>query len=635
MPVKVIKANNKPTTQTVEKTLRVAAYCRVSTDSDEQETSYEAQVSHYTSYINSHPGWTLAGIYADEGISGTQTKTRPEFNAMIEACERHEIDLVITKSISRFARNTLDCLNYIRKLKSYNIPIIFEKESTNTMESSGELMVTILASIAQQESASISQNVKMGIQFGFQEGHGRLNYSVFLGYKQGGKPGTYAIIPEEAEVVRRIYREYLEGFSPYMIAEGLMADEICTPAGGDKWYASTISSILENEKYCGDLLMQKYYVEDFLTHRVAKNTGQKPQYFVEDDHDPIIPKAVYYQVQGEKNRRAGLRLDPSKLRFGKRLALNGRLVCGKCGRTLKRYVKPDERLTDWRCRQRAMVKKSDTKEGTAPRCDCRVVREVDVQRAVVSAFNQLPREELVVMQERLLTGEIGRIDDLLQTLTNQQEQMEERLDQLAALSPEINPTVVSGTVMDGDTEVDFLKSQIIRIREEKNKLYAERAEHANREVQIRMLLEIAQSLPDSHTPSADHNQNHTPSADHNEYSGFNHNEYSGFNHNHTPSINHNEYSGLEGAMSEGVASEGVTGEEATSGICRDYEDFFRRTRYTVPEGIIVNGQMVAFDNGVVIRYLDKIIVEDDGYRVVFKAGVEVKEKNGDLTMVAY
>ena len=198
-------------------------------------------------YINGNPGWELAGIFADEGLSGTQAKTRPQFNALIAACEAGDVNLVITKSISRFARNTLDCLKYIRQLKALNIPIIFEKESVNTLEASGELMVTILASIAQQESASISQNVRMGINFGFQEGHGRVNLSTFLGYKSAGKPGTYEIVPAEADVVRRIYRQFLEGYSPKMIADGLMENGICTPSGGEKWYPSTVASILENE----------------------------------------------------------------------------------------------------------------------------------------------------------------------------------------------------------------------------------------------------------------------------------------------------------------------------------------------------------------------------------------------------
>ena len=590
MAVRVIRARNTDPVVTVPtQVTKAAAYCRVSTDSEEQESSYEAQVTHYTNFIQAHVGWELAGIFADEGLSGTQAKTRPQFNALIAACEEGTVNLVITKSISRFARNTLDALNYIRKLKALNIPIIFEKESVNTLEASGELMVTILASIAQQESASISQNVRMGINFGFQEGRGRVNFSSFLGYRRGDKPGTYEIVSAEADVVRRIYRQFLEGYSPKMIADGLMEDGICTPSGGEKWYPSTVASILENEKYAGDLLMQKWYVEDYLTHKCVKNTGDRPQYFVEDDHDPIVPKAVFYQVQGEKKRRSGLAKDPSKLRFGNRLALNGRLICGKCGRTLKRYVKAQEDLTDWRCRQRALVKKTDFHEDVPSRCDCRIVREVEAQRAVVMAFNELPRrrEELVVQRERLLTGEIGRIDALLKTLDGQQDRLEERLEVLASQVPEdgeaINTTVVDevGSTQVITSEMDeaaFLRSQIVEIRRRKDGLYAERAEQANREVQIRLLLELVDEM----------------------------------------------------VMKSGTAplwmsreAENENAEE--TGACRDYDDFFSRTRYTVPGGVLdENGRMERFNNDLVIRYLDRVIVKDDGYEVAFKAGVTVE-----------
>ena len=192
--------------------LRVAAYCRVSTDSDEQETSYETQVSHYTEYIQNHPDWQLAGIFADDGISGTNTKKREEFNRMIDECMAGNIDMVITKSISRFARNTLDCLQYIRQLKDKNIPVYFEKESINTMDAKGEVLITIMASLAQQESQSLSQNVKLGLQYRYQQGKVQVNHNHFLGYTKD-ENGNLVIDPEQAEVVKRIYCEYLEGYS--------------------------------------------------------------------------------------------------------------------------------------------------------------------------------------------------------------------------------------------------------------------------------------------------------------------------------------------------------------------------------------------------------------------------------------
>ena len=258
--------------QSAQKKLRVAAYCRVSTDSEEQETSYEAQVTHYTEYIQKNPEWELAGIFADDGISGTNTKKRDEFNRMIDECMAGNIDMVITKSISRFARNTLDCLQYIRQLKDKNIPVYFEKEAINTLDAKGEVLITIMASLAQQESQSMSQNIKLGLQYRYQQGKVQVNHNRFLGYTKDDN-GHLIIDPEQAEIVKRIYREYLEGSSMDKIAYGLMADGILTGAGKTKWHTSTINKILRNEKYMGDALLQKTYTTDFLTETAENFTG--------------------------------------------------------------------------------------------------------------------------------------------------------------------------------------------------------------------------------------------------------------------------------------------------------------------------------------------------------------------------
>ncbi len=255
--------------------LRVAAYCRVSTDSDEQATSYETQIEHYTSFIQKNPEWELAGIFADDGISGTNTKKREEFNSMIDECMAGKIDMIITKSISRFARNTLDCLKYIRELKSKNIPVFFEKENINTMDSKGEVLLTIMASLAQQESQSLSQNVKLGLQYRYQQGLVQVNHNRFLGYTKD-EDGRLVIVPEEAEIVKRIYREYLEGASLAQIGDGLEADGILTGAGKKQWLATTIKKILSNEKYIGDALLQKTYTVDFLSKKRVKNNGIVP-----------------------------------------------------------------------------------------------------------------------------------------------------------------------------------------------------------------------------------------------------------------------------------------------------------------------------------------------------------------------
>lgn len=244
----------------------------------------------------------LPGIYADDGISGTNTKKREEFNRMIDDCKDGKIDMIITKSISRFARNTLDCLKYIRQLKDMNIPVQFEKESINTMEAKGEVLITIMASLAQQESQSLSQNVKLGLQYRYQQGKVQINHNRFLGYTKDAD-GNLVIDPEQAEIVKRIYREYLEGLSMDKISAGLEADGILTGAGKPKWHTSTINKILRNEKYIGDALLQKTYTTDFLNKTRVKNNGIVPQYYVEGNHETIIPKDIYLQVQEELVRR--------------------------------------------------------------------------------------------------------------------------------------------------------------------------------------------------------------------------------------------------------------------------------------------------------------------------------------------
>lgn len=323
--VAVIKA--KPRVHLVGGTLRVAAYCRVSTDLDDQEGSYEAQCSHYRSLITSKSGWVLAGIYADEGISGTCRTKRDQFNRMVEDAEHGKIDLILTKSISRFARNTLDCLTVVRRLKSLGVGITFEKEGLDTLDGTGEVILTILASIAQQESASISQNVRMGIQYRFQRGIPMVNCSRFLGYDK--RDGKLVINEVQAGIVRRIFRDYLDGYSMDMIGNDLRREGIPSGAGRTDWPVSSVKYILLNEKYAGDLLLQKYLVEDFLTHKVIRNKGQLPQYFVSQAHAPIIPKAVFDRVAEEKYLR-GINAGKGGTHFGSRKALKGRTFCS-CG----------------------------------------------------------------------------------------------------------------------------------------------------------------------------------------------------------------------------------------------------------------------------------------------------------------
>ena len=332
--------------------LRVAAYCRVSTDTDEQATSYETQVEHYTEYISNNPKWTLAGIYADDGISGTNTKNRTEFNRMIEACMAGEIDMVISKSISRFARNTLDCLKYIRQLKAQNIPVYFEKEGINTLDAKGEVLITIMASLAQQESQSLSQNVKLGLQYRYQQGKVQVNHNHFLGYTKDAD-GNLIIDPVQAETVKRIYREYLEGYSMDKIKAGLERDGILTGAGKTRWYTSTINKILRNEKYIGDALLQKTYTTDFLSKTRVKNNGIVPQYYVEGNHEAIIPKDIYLRVQNELVRRRRVTTTSSgrKCSFSGHHVFSQMVFCGECGELFRRVHWNNRGVKSivWRC----------------------------------------------------------------------------------------------------------------------------------------------------------------------------------------------------------------------------------------------------------------------------------------------
>lgn len=315
---------------------RGAAYCRVSTDSDEQATSYEAQVEHYTEYIKKNPLWECAGIYADDGISGTTTKNREEFNRLIDDCLSGKIDLVITKSISRFARNTLDCLNYIRKLKEKNIAVFFEKENINTLDSKGEVMLTIMASFAQQESESLSQNVRLGLQYRYQQGKVIVNHKRFLCYDKDDD-GNLVVNKQEAEVVKRIFREYLEGYTFNDIAKGLTEDGIKTGAGCERWFPSTLNKILRNEKYISDVLLQKTITTDFLTKKRVFNKGIAPQYYVENSHEAIIPKELFMRVQDEMDKRAMFETPSGRRRIKSgKYALSGIVYCAYCGEAYQR-----------------------------------------------------------------------------------------------------------------------------------------------------------------------------------------------------------------------------------------------------------------------------------------------------------
>jgi len=304
---------------------RTAGYARVSTDKEEQENSFDAQVRYYTNYIKERPDWEFISVYTDDGISATSTAKRDGFNSMVADALDGKLDLIVTKSVSRFARNTVDSLSTIRKLKEKGVEVFFEKEQIWTFDGKGELLITIMSSLAQEESRSISENTTWGQRRRMQEGRVSMAYGQFLGYEKGedGKP---AIIETEAQIVRLIYRLFIEGKTPSAIAKYLMSHGIPSPGGKERWQTTVVRSILENEKYAGNALLQKGYTVDFLTKVRKKNEGEIPQFYVEDSHPAIIAVDEWETVQAEMERRNAL---------GRPISCNSpfatRLVCGECG----------------------------------------------------------------------------------------------------------------------------------------------------------------------------------------------------------------------------------------------------------------------------------------------------------------
>lgn len=401
-PPKVITIPAKPEAakaHTVQRQLRVAAYCRVSTDEEEQLTSYAAQQTYYTDKIMANKNWTMAGIFADEGITGTSARKRPEFLRMIRLCKQRKIDIILTKSISRFSRNTVDCLNYIRALRELGIAVIFEKENINTLESDSEILITMLGAFAQAESESISANVRWGKRQAMREGKATIAYKKLYAYEKGedGKP---KIIPDQAQVVRSIYRQYLSGASLRMIKDRLEAEHIPNVAEGPQWTLSAIRSILTNEKYRGDVLLQKTFISDCISRKVIRNTGQLPMYLIENHHEAIIDRKTFDAVQAEMARRNAGK-SPSKKyaptgksSYTSKYALSERLVCGECGTLYRRctWAKRGRKRVVWRC-----VSRLDY--GTKYCHDSPTLDEKTLQRAILAAINSAMSRKSVLIRQ--------------------------------------------------------------------------------------------------------------------------------------------------------------------------------------------------------------------------------------------
>lgn len=336
--------------------LNVAAYCRVSTNLDDQKNSYKAQVTYYTNTISKNPKWRLVGIYADEGISGTQVKHRNDFKRMIGDCRRGKIDLILTKSVARFARNTVDTLNYVRELKTRGIAVYFEEQDIDTLKINTEMVIGLNGVIAQAESENISANISWGVRKRMRDGSYQFRY--LLGYKkdENGKP---CIVAEEARIVRYIYQLYLDGKSLDQIKTILENEKYVTSTNKTEWSKNYIKSILENERYCGDMLLQKTFVENCITKKVKKNNGELPKYLVINNHPAIIDKETFKLVQLEIARRSGTRKTSTNTitqqgKYSGKYSLSDVLICGECGSPYRRkiWIRKNGNKVVWRCLSR-------------------------------------------------------------------------------------------------------------------------------------------------------------------------------------------------------------------------------------------------------------------------------------------
>lgn len=364
--------------------MTVAAYARVSTEKEEQEDSFERQVEHYTKLIQSKQEWTFGGIYADPGITGTRAEKRPDFLRMIEDCRKGKIQKVLIKSISRFARNTVDALNYIRELKDLGIGVYFENENIDTLTPGGEVLLTILAAMAEQESRTMSTNIKWSYQKKFQNGEVILNTGMVLGYAKNSD-GEYVIAEDEAAVVRRIYREYLAGITVPQICKGLEADGITTKRGSSKWRTNAVLGILRNEKYTGNAILGKTYKPDVLSKKRMKNTGQAPMYYAENTHPAIIEQEAFEMVQEEMKRRAAEKdAAVGSSRYTSKYPFSGMLICGTCGHRLRRHVRTmgsGKQVAAWGCTNRINNGRSS--------CDSYHINEDVIERTYKAVMSEL------------------------------------------------------------------------------------------------------------------------------------------------------------------------------------------------------------------------------------------------------
>ncbi len=379
---------------------RVAAYARVSTNLPEQLTSYEAQVEYYERYIKNHDGWDFAGIYTDEGVTGCSTARRAGFNEMITDALNGKIDLIITKSVSRFARNTVDTLSTIYKLRDRNVECYFEKENIYSFDSKCDLMLTFMSGIAQQESRAISENTTWGQRVRFSQGKVSFAYSTFLGYDMGAD-GKLVINEEQAAIVRKIYGMFIRGDTYCSIARKLTEAGIPTVTGKSLWRDKIVKSILTNEKYKGDAILQKTYTVDFLNKKVKKNDGLVPQYYIKENHPPIIPPEIFDKVQRmiEERKNKNSRVSGASV-------FSGKVFCGSCGGAFGPKV--------WHSndKYRRVIFQCNNKFKNEKKCSAPHLTESELKELFVNAVNKImPQKEQLKADFKFIGDSLFNVSD--------------------------------------------------------------------------------------------------------------------------------------------------------------------------------------------------------------------------------
>ena len=444
---------------------RVAAYCRVSTDEEDQLNSLSTQIQYYTSKISENPNWTLAGIYADEGITGTRTDKREQFLKLMRDCEKGKIDYIITKSTSRFARNTVDSLSWVRKLRSKGVGIYFEEQNLDSLKTENEMLIGFFSVMAQSESESISANVKWGIQKRMRNGTYSVRFNM-LGYRKD-EDGNPEIIPEEAEIVQDIFRRYLDGASLGQLKKHLESLKIKTPSGREEWSFPAIRHMLSNEKYVGDVLFQKTFREDCISKKIKVNHGEMTRYLISNNHTPIIDRDTFNLVQEELSRRSSMRKKSDfaiteQGKYSGKYALSELLICSCCGGTYKRTSKVAKGKTTyyWRCISRIEHGSSYCKDSVG-------IEERVLHAAICRCLAKMMEndQEVLTLVQSNLSYAISGNDDVFDVFTIERQicQLKDEINRLTELASK-----TEGNTERYETELKKMFDQLVVLRDKLN-----------------------------------------------------------------------------------------------------------------------------------------------------------------------